>query len=204
MRQRVLDVGQLPRGTTDSRALLWWGNLGMMAIEGTMFAMLLATFLYFRMRNLDWPPALVPKPNLQLPVLNLILLLLAFVPAIVIDRAALRDNTFAVKIALAVSLLLGIAVMVVRGAIFTELGYKWSDHAYGSIVWTIFGMHSMHMLAATGETALLLVYSLTRPVIKKTLLDYRCLAIYWYFVIASWVPFFYLIFIEPWMRRKGA
>jgi heme/copper-type cytochrome/quinol oxidase subunit 3 len=201
---RALDVSHLPRGTADSRALLWWGNLGMMAIEGTMFAMLLATFLYFRMRNLDWPPALVPNPNLQLPTLNLVLLLLTLIPAIVVDRASLRDNTFAVKVCLAICLLLGIAVMVIRGVIFTELGYKWSDHAYGSIVWTIFGMHSLHMIAATGETALLLVYSVTRPVMKKTLLDFRCLAVYWYFVIASWVPFYYLIFIEPWMRRKGA
>src|SRR5581483_6802925 len=40
-RVRVLDVSNLPRGTADSRALLWWGNLGMMVIEGTMFMMLI-------------------------------------------------------------------------------------------------------------------------------------------------------------------
>jgi cytochrome c oxidase subunit 3 len=204
MSQKVLDVSHLPHGTADSRALLWWGNLGMMAIEGAMFMMLIATFLYFRFKNMDWPPPMVPKPDLTLPTLNVALLLLTFAPAIVVDRASLRDNVTAVKISLAICMILGIGVMVVRGIIFTQLGYKWSDHAYGSIVWTCFGMHSLHMLAATGETTLLLVYSLARPVIKKTLLDFRCLAVYWYFVILSWLPFYFLIFIEPWMRRKGS
>ena len=200
---RALDVSELPHGTADSRALLWWGNLGLMAIEGTMFMMLLATFLYFRMKNLDWPPALVPRHDLTLPTLNLILLIVTFIPALIIDRASLRDRIVVVKINLLICFLLGITVMVVRGMVLMQLGYKWSDHAYGSIVWTIIGMHSLHMIAATGETGLLLAYSATRPAIKKTLLDFRCLAIYWYFVILSWVPFYFLIFVEPWMRRKG-
>ena len=85
-----------------------------------------------------------------------------------------------------------------------SLGFKWSDHAYGSIIWATFFLHNLHMFAATGETALLLVYSLTRPVMKKTLLDFRCLAVYWYFVALWWAPFFFLIYIEPWMRRKGS
>ena len=200
---RALDVSHLPHGTADSRALLWWGNLGLMAIEGTMFMMLLATFLYLRFKNMDWPPALVPRPDLTLPTINLILLLITFIPALIIDRASLRDATLTVKVSLVICFILGIAVMVIRGQIFTQLGYKWSDHAYGSIVWTIFGMHSLHMIAATGETGLLLAYAMTRPVMKKTLLDFRCLAVYWYFVIVSWLPFYYLIFIQPWMHRKG-
>ena len=201
---RVLDVSHLPNGTADSRALLWWGNLGMMAIEGTMFAMLIATFLYLRVANLAWPPPVVPRPSMLLPTTNLIILLLTFIPAIAIDRAARTGNTTVVKSALLIALIAGLSVMVIRGVVFTQLGYKWSDHAYGSVVWTIFGMHSLHMIAATGETGLLLAYSHMRPVMKKTLLDYRCLAVYWYFVILSWLPFYFLIFVSPWMHRKGA
>ena len=36
---RVLDVSELPHGRMDSRALIWWGNLSMMTIEGTVFAL---------------------------------------------------------------------------------------------------------------------------------------------------------------------
>jgi cytochrome c oxidase subunit 1/cytochrome c oxidase subunit I+III len=204
MSQRVLDVSDLPHGTADSRALLWWGNLGMMAIEGTMFAMVLATYLYLRVSNLDWPPATVAKPDLTLPLVNLVLLLLLMIPSLVIDRASLRDNEGAVKIALVVCIAGGVAFLIIRAIDMAALGFKWSDHAYGSIVWTIFFLHTLHMFAATGETTLLLVYSEMRPVMKKTLLDFRCLAVYWYFVILWWVPFFFLVYVEPWMRRKGA
>jgi heme/copper-type cytochrome/quinol oxidase subunit 3 len=204
MTQRVLDVSDLPHGTADSRALQWWGNLAMMAIEGAMFAMALATFLYLRVSNLDWPPATVPRPDPTLPIVNLLLLLLLIVPALLIDRAALRDDAGAAKLGLAVCVAGGLTFLVIRSINVASLGFKWSDHAYGSIVWASFFLHSLHMFAATGESALLLVYALTRPVMKKTLLDFRCLAVYWIFVALSWVPFFYLIYVEPWMRRKGA
>src|SRR5437773_1241038 len=92
MTQLVLDVSHLEEGTNDSRSLLWWGNLGMLAIEGSMFMMALATYLYLKTANLDWPPSTVPKPELVLPTVNLMVLLLALVPAVISDRAAYRDD----------------------------------------------------------------------------------------------------------------
>jgi cytochrome c oxidase subunit III len=203
MSQKVLDVSDLPRGTADSRALIWWGNLGMMVIEGTMFAMLIATFLYLRMANLDWPPATVPKPDMLLPTINLILLLLMVPAAFLADRAALRDDVPGARLGMGLCILLGIATLIIRAVVLANLGYKWSDHAYGSIVWVSFGFHIFHLLAATGETSLLFIYSLVRPIVKKQLLDIRCTAVYWYFVFLTWVPFYFLVFVQPWMQRKG-
>ena len=48
----------------------------------------------------------------------------------------------------------GIAFLVIRWKDVMNLGFKWSDHAYGSIVWTIIGMHTFHMLAATDATSI--------------------------------------------------
>ena len=87
---------------------------------------------------------------------------------------------------------------------FRVVHFWWDENAYGSIVWTCLFLHTLHMCAATGETTLLLVYAEMRPVMKKTLLDFRCLAVYWYFVILWWAPFFFMIYVEPWMRRKGS
>lgn len=199
----VIDVSTLPRGTADSRALLWWGNLGMMAIEGTMFMMLIATFIYLRMKNLDWPPATVPMPDMLLPTVNFVLILLATVPAFVADRAALRDEILPAQIGLALCIVAGIAILVIRAINLANLGFKWSDHAYGSIVWVSIGFHTFHTLAATCETGLLFVYSLVRPIVKKQLLDIRCLAVYWYFVALMWIPFYFFVYVQPWMHRKG-
>jgi heme/copper-type cytochrome/quinol oxidase subunit 3 len=203
--QRVLDVSALTEGTADSRALVWWGNLGMLAIEGTMFAMALATYLYLRSVNLDWPPSTVPKPDLLLPTINAVLLLLSCMAAYVIDRASITKNMPAIRIGQVLCIVAGLTFLYIRFAIIVpNLGYKWSDHAYGSIVWTIIGMHTLHVVTATGETALLFIYGLFKPVMKKHLLDFRTTAVYWYFVALVWVPFYFVIFIEPWMRRKGS
>jgi len=201
--QRVLDVSGLEIGTADSRSLLWWGNLGMMAIEGTMFAMLIASYLYLRVVNLDWPPSSVPKPALVWPTIDLALLIATLIPTYVLDRAALRDDVKAVKVCLAICVVVGISVIAIRFYELMHLGFKWSDHAYGSVVWSCIGFHLFHMFAATGETGLLLVYSHVRPIVKKQLLDFRCLAVYWTFVIVSWMPFYAIIFVLPWGHRKG-
>jgi hypothetical protein len=42
-----------------------------------------------------------------------------------------------------------------------------------------------------------------RPITKKQLLDFRCTAVYWYFLIATWIPFYVVIWVGPWLHRKG-
>ena len=202
MNERVLDVGALEEGTVDSRSLIWWGNLSMMVIEGTMFAMMIATYLYLRTVNLDWPPATVIKPDLTLPTVNLLIILVTCIPALLADKAAKRGDTVIMRLGFALCIVAGVAFLVIRAMNMANLGYKWSDHAYGSLMWTCLGLHTLHTLAATGETAMLLVYTLAKPVMKKTLLDFRCTAVYWYFVAITWVPFYLIVYVAPWMMRK--
>src|SRR5207253_10454260 len=99
MNQRVLDVSGLSHAPADSRALIWWGNLAMMAIEGTLFALAIATFIYMRMNNLDWPPATVPKPDMLLPTVNLMLLILSGIPALYAHAADWQEHILSVRLA---------------------------------------------------------------------------------------------------------
>lgn len=200
---RVLDVSALPRGTADSRALIWWGNLGMMVIEGTVFCLAFATFIYLRMKNADWPPASVPKPDMLLPTINLVLLLLSGIPALYADAAARNQDLHGVRIGMALFIAMGFVFIAIRFVVMAHLGYKWSDHAFGSIVWVVMGMHLFHCITASGENLMLLAYLFVRPATRKRYLDVRCAAVYWYFVILSWLPFFVVIFVQPWMHRKG-
>jgi heme/copper-type cytochrome/quinol oxidase subunit 3 len=203
MTTRVLDVSHLPEGTADSRSLLWWGNVGMLAIEGTMFALLVASYLFLKMKNLDWPPQTVQPPNLLYATIGLVLLVLSVAPMLLADRNALRDNVTAIRIGLALCVVIGIAFLWLRAQSVTLLGFKWSDHAYGSIIWTLIGMHTFHTIAATGESLVLLIYALSWPVTKKQLLDIRCTAVYWYFVVAWWVPLYFIVYIVPYHVHKG-
>lgn len=203
MSVRVIDVSALPEGTTDSRALIWWGNLGMMVIEGTMFAMMIATYLYLRTVNIDWPPGTVQPPTLFWPTVDLAILLVSFFPMLWADLSAKRENKVPIYVGFAYCVLSGLAVLACRVIILSNLGYKWSDHAYGSVIWVSFGLHILHVVAATGECGLILFYSAVWPMTKKKYLDARCCAVYWYFVILTWLPFYVIIYLGPWMQRKG-
>jgi heme/copper-type cytochrome/quinol oxidase subunit 3 len=118
------------------------------------------------------------------------------------ERAAARGNGTVMKIGFAICIAAGIAILVIRAMVLANIGFKWSDHAYGSVVWTIFGMHTFHTIAATAEAAVLLAVATFKPVVKKTLLDFRCTAIYWYFIVIMWLPFYFIIFIVPFLSRK--
>ncbi len=204
MTARVLDVSALPTATADSRALLWWGNIGMLAIEGSMFAMLIATWLYLKTANLDWPPQSVPLPPLLWPSAGLALLLISGVLMYVLaDRGAINGDIRSVRLGHALGIVIGVAFLFIRWKNMANLGFKWSDHAYGSIIWTSLGMHTFHMLAATGETLVLFVYESLRPVTKKQLLDIRCTCVYWYFVVLTWIPFYLIVYVAPYSLRKG-
>ena len=57
----VIDVSRLPASAMDHRSPIWWGNILLLLIETTMFALLIATYLYFRIVDFDrWPPPRVP------------------------------------------------------------------------------------------------------------------------------------------------
>ena len=47
----TLDVRGLPRYAFGAKSILWWGTMGLVAIEGTMFAILIATYFYLRTRS---------------------------------------------------------------------------------------------------------------------------------------------------------
>ena len=56
MSRPVINVAPLPDFGFGHRALVWWATLGVIAIEGAMFALMIANYLYLKGRNSQWPP----------------------------------------------------------------------------------------------------------------------------------------------------
>ena len=46
-----LDVSGLPTYAYGNRSLMWWGTLGMILIESTVFALAIVTYFYLRERS---------------------------------------------------------------------------------------------------------------------------------------------------------
>jgi len=198
MRARsALDVSHLPTVVFGSRASLWWGAVGIMAIEGTMFAIMAASYFYLRGGASVWPPTGTLHPGLGITTLNLAILLASIVPMYFAARAAQKEDLPAVRLWLIVATVLMVAVLAVRWYILQHLTFLWNSHAYGSLVWTTAGLHTLHVLTGTIENLLFITLLTRGPVEDKHILDLRLNSLYWYFVVACWVPFYLIFFLDP-------
>ncbi len=193
----AVDVSRLPDIPDDSRALVWWGTLAMIVIESTVFAFAGTTYVYLYTIADRWPPPTAGPPRLLFPLLNLGVLLVSLAPAIWADRAARRFDVRHVRMALGLSLACGIVFLGGRVFEFRALHCRWNSHAYGSVTWTILGLHTFHVVASLIETAIILAVFLFRTPEKRHFLDARLDGVYWYFVVAAWLPSWALVFLGP-------
>src|SRR3954453_15174761 len=187
-----LDVSKLPSSALDHRSPIWWGNALLLCIETSMFALAIASYFYFRRNFEQWPPPKIdqmpvlyhPVPKLFWGTTSLIILLVSLIPMIIADRAALRMNENAVRIAAAIGLLLALATIYVGFKEFPGLIHRWDDNAYGSITWTLLGLHLMHVMIIAVEDGLMTAYIWVHGLDDKHARDIRVTAIYWYWIVA--------------------
>jgi cytochrome c oxidase subunit I+III len=194
----VADVAALPDHAFSHHAPIWWGNLLMIFIEGAAFAILAASYFYIR-RNFDaWPPPRTALPDLGISSINLLLIVVSAAPFWNAARLALRHERPAiVGIWLTLGVLFGIAAIALRVFEFKALHTRYDSNAYGSITWTILSVHFAHLLAGTIETFLIALVMFVGPVEKKHYTDASVMAVYWYFIVISWVALYAIVFIAP-------
>jgi heme/copper-type cytochrome/quinol oxidase subunit 3 len=200
----VIDVSGLPHHGFDTLDTIWWGNNFLLAIETSMFAILIATYFYLRQNFALWPPPLAqltaslkPLPDLGFGSANTIVLLVSCIPMIWVDVAARRDRQSAAQRGLVLCLLFGLAAIVLRSFEFAAVKFRWDSNAYGSIVWFMLGMHMLHLVTLTCETVLLTIWCFVREFDMKHRVDITALATYWYWVVAIWVVLYGIIYFTP-------
>lgn len=192
----ALDVAGLPSYGFSHRSPMWWGTLGIMAIEGTVFALTIVTYFYLRSQSDEWPPGLAP-PKLLWGTLNTLILLASAIPNQWAKKAALRHDLAGVRRALVVCLAFAVAFIVVRVLEFGALDCKWDSNAYGSVVWMLLGLHTTHLVTDFADTAVLAVLMFTGPLEGKRFVDVSENAVYWDFVVLAWLPIYGVLYWAP-------
>ncbi len=192
----VLDVSHLPTVTFGTRSITWNGIIGMMAIEGTVFALTIAAYFYLHSRSVEWPPHENP-PALFWGTLNTVIFVLSVIPNEWYRRRARKGDLRSVRIGLVILTLVGVANLVVRYFELRHLNCDWSQDAYGSAVWLLIGLHVTHLLTDFVDTVVLTVLFFTPLVEGKRFMDASENADYWYFVVVSWIPIYLVLYWVP-------
>ncbi|MBV9786335.1 MAG: cytochrome c oxidase subunit 3 [Acidisphaera sp.] len=178
-------------------SLTWWGTLAFMLLEGTGFALLIAIYLYLASLAPEWPLA-APPPDLLPGTLVTLILLASLVPNYLISRWAERQELGKVRIGMVVMSLLGVAPLIPRIFEFPALHISWDSNAYGSIAWTLLGLHTTHILTDLADTLVLGVLMFTRHgSSKRRLGDVQDNAMYWNFVVLTWLPIYACLYGVP-------
>ena len=193
---KALDVRHLPSFGFSVRSLMWWGTAGLMLIESTVFGLAIVMYFYLRSHVERWPMT-TPPPELLWGTLNTAVLLASAWPNHLAKRAAERLDRRAVQLWLSVCLAFGFAFLALRGFELTALNVRWDTDAYGSIVWLLMALHTTHLVTDTWDTTVLDVLFFTGPLEGKRYVDVSENALYWYFVIASWLPIYAVVYLAP-------
>jgi cytochrome c oxidase subunit III len=94
--------------------------------------------------------------------------------------------------------LFGIIPLIPRVFEFGALHVSWDSNAYGSITWTLLGLHTTHLITDLADTLVLLVLMFTRHGRNKRRFgDVQDNAMYWNFVVLTWLPIYACLYGVP-------
>ncbi len=191
-----IDVSGLPTFAFGHRPLTWWCTWSLILMEGGMFVVLFGAYFFLRTPVADWPPG-VDYPQPFWGTVNLVVILLSCVPNHLAKKSAESLDLRGARLWLAVTIVFAFAATAVRFVEFGYLNCRWDQNAYGSVVWVSMGAHLLHLITDLLDSLVLLALMLVGPVEGKRFTDVSENALYWYFVVALWVPLYVVIYWVP-------
>ena len=192
----VGDLASLPDYNFGPTSLGWWGVIGFMLIEGMGFVLAIGAYYYLVPFERTWPPTSLPPP-LPWATAFLLLGLLSELPNAWVNRMAHRQNLPAVQWGLTLMTLLGFAMLALRGFEIAAMNVRWDQNAYGSIVWALLLLHTVHISTDVFDSLVLTVLVWTKHVDGRKFSDVSDNALYWHFIVWSWLVIYLVIYWTP-------
>ncbi len=192
-----LDVRHLSPYAVRSDGMVWWGMLGMIAIETAVFAMLVSSYFYLKTQSDTWPLGGFDPPKLLLPTINTVVLLISSVVMHWADKGAALDDQRRLRLGIIGAASLAVVFLTLKVVEYSSVPYLWDDNAYGSIVWLIIGFHSVHVFLLLAKTVVVSTLAMRGYFDPTRRLGVIINGMYWHFVVAVWVPLYIVLYWSP-------
>lgn len=199
MTETTLFKQALPIGGTGHRSSGWWGMLALVLTEAALFAYMLFSYFYLASQaHGKWLPTDAPSLRLALP--NTIILIASSFVLWWGERGIRQGQRMRLLAATAITLVMGIIFAILQFMEWHKKPFSITDHAYGSLYYTITGFHMAHVLGGLLILFALLLWTALGKFDAKHHAAVSTGAIYWHFVDIVWLAVFSTFYIYPYLR----
>ncbi len=168
------------------------------AFETMIFAGLVSSYWVLRSGSLAWPPPNLPRLPLAVTWVNTFMLTFSAFTMWRSVAAIGAGSQAGLRSALVATAVLGVGFLGVQGSEWARLirqGLTLSSGSYGSIFYTLIGLHALHVVGAVVWLLAVLAIAQRNGYTAERHSGVRLCATYWYFVCALWLVLFAVVYL---------
>jgi cytochrome c oxidase subunit I+III len=190
---------QVPVNAGGSVVVATWGTALVMLFVAIAFAALLLSYFYLRLENPRWPPPGIADPGLTWALAAAALIVASGAAVRVAQRRVGAGDQAGFVRGLVAALALAAVGTAVQWIDLAGFDFPWTEHAYGSIFYTLAGfvlvvaIGSMIMLAMTVFWAIRGEYTARRHAAIANV------ARFWTAMVVVWLVGFATLYLGPWL-----
>jgi heme/copper-type cytochrome/quinol oxidase subunit 3 len=178
----------------------WWGMMVLIATEGTIFLGLLSAYFFIRASSRSWPQGGIEPPELKLIVPFTVVLLASSLPLFWGEHAIARGRQGALRAALAISFVLGLAFLLNQVKEYRDLTFGLRDNAYASLFYVITGLHGLHVAIGLLMNLVVQLKAWMGKFTPERHLTVTVFSLYWHFVDVVWIFVFSSLYLSAHVR----
>lgn len=186
--------------TRRSYSSAWWGMAVLIMTEAMVFAILLASYFFLRAASKEWPLAGIELPDLRLALPFSFVLWGSSVPIFWAEAGIRKGRVGRLKAGVLISFVMGASFLAYTLYDFRALRFGWRDNAYGSIFYTIVGLHALHVFIGLGMNLMVQAKAWLGRYREGRHASAEVFFLYWHFVDVVWLAVFPALFLSPYIR----
>lgn len=188
----------LPVGSAGRRSGGWWGMLALILTEAALFGYLIFSYLYLASQNWSaWPPD--GKPELLLSGANTLILLSSSFFVWACEKCVRRRRKWLGAGSMGIGIVLGVVFVGIQFHEWHDKPYGLTTNLYGSLYFTMTGLHMAHVVVGLVVLSLLLIWTALGYFDEKRCAALQIGALYWHFVDVVWLFLFSTLFLSPYL-----
>jgi len=170
-----------------------FGTIVFLASETLLFGGLFAAYFTLRAQTSPWPPEGADL-DVTLAAAATLVLIVSSLTFHLGARAAERGSHAGLRTWILATLALGVVFLAMQSYDYARLSFSVSDHAYGTMYWSLTGLHFLHVTA--GVVLMIVVLGrAAQGAFRHDTDGLHAVGYYWHFVDVVWIALFLTLFV---------